>query len=330
VRYFARLAPLLLVAGVLAACEAGDAGDTGDADVRAEPAERAGPAALATLAELPVARTELAGAALGDGTIVVVGGFLGDGSVSARVDVYDRAADRWSEGPPLPEPRHHPAMASARGRVWVAGGFGNAGGTWTEASTVWSLGPGDDAWRVEPSLREARGALGLAAVADGTLVAFGGTSGGQVLTSSETLAPRARSWVAGPVMREQREHVAAMSVGGRVYAVAGRVGSFASNKATVESFAVGDAAWRDEPPLTKARGGTAAAAGCVAGGEEDAGTIAPVECLRGGRWIVVAQLARPRHGLAVVALGADLHVVGGGEQPGLHVSAAHEVLRRVL
>jgi hypothetical protein len=57
-----------------------------------------------------------------------------------------------------------------------------------------------------------------------------------------------------------------------------------------------------------------------------AGTIASVECLDGDGWKVVARLGRPRHGLAVMALAGRLHVVSGGEQPGLFVSGAHEAL----
>lgn len=263
------------------------------------------------------------------------GGFLADGTASARVDVYYRNGDRWTEGPSLPEPRHHAAMTSALGRVWVVGGIGPAG----EAATVWSLGPGEQAWRAEPPLLAPRGALGVAAGEDGTLVAFGGTSAGQFLTSSELLRPGASAWVAGPSMREPREHVAAMALNGRVFAIAGRVGSLESNKATVESLDLASvdagAAWVAEPPLAKARGGTAAAAGCVAGGEEPTGTIAIVECLRAPTdgvvaWETVGELRRPRHGLAVVALGDDLHVIGGGEQPGLFVSGVHEVLSGVL
>ena len=322
-RYVATLAAVCAMAA-LTACD----GWSVSVDDNTDPTEPASP----QLAELPVARTEVAGAALDDDTIVVAGGFLADGTASARVDLYHRDDDRWTEGPSLPEPRHHAAMTSARGRVWVVGGIGLAG----EAATVWSLGPGEQAWRAEPSLLVSRGALGLAATDDGTLVAFGGTSAGQFLTSSELLFRSAQAWEAGPPMREPREHVAAMSFGGQVFAIAGRVGSFSSNKATVESLDVdadvdaGTTSWQPEPSLTKARGGTAAAAGCVAGGEEDAGTIAPVECLRDGRWEVVGQLRRPRHGLAVVALGDDLHVIGGGEQPGLFVSTAHEVLSGVL
>jgi hypothetical protein len=43
-----------------------------------------------------------------------------------------------------------------------------------------------------------------------------------------------------------------------------------------------------------------------------------------GRWRDVATLAVPRHGVAVVAVGGTLHVIGGGPQPSLFVSDAHE------
>lgn len=319
-RYSACLLALGVLATVLPACNR-------DEGVRLTKI----PDTFVALAPLPVARTELAGAALDGDTIVVAGGFLADGGVSDRVDIYDRDTGKWRKGPALPEPRHHPAMASARGRVWLAGGFGNADGTWKETSTVWSLGPDDRSWRVEPPLRVPRGAHALVATEDGTLVAFGGTSGGgQVLTTSERLPRNAKSWRSGPAMREQREHLAAMFHRGRVYAIAGRVGSFESNTATVESLDARATTWRDEPALKKARGGTAAGGGCVAGGEETAGTIGAVECLGDGVWLTIAELKRPRHGLAVVVLGDDLHVIGGGEQPGLHVSDAHEVLRGIV
>ena len=121
------------------------------------------------------------------------------------------------------------------------------------------------------------------------------------------------------------------SLGGRAYAIGGRLGGFDSNLRTVESWAPGEAAWRAEPMLADTRGGTAATevAGrlCVAGGEETQGTIASVECLvpAQGRWERLAPLAQPRHGLAVVGLGPNVHFIGGGPQPGLFVSTAHEV-----
>ena len=56
------------------------------------------------------------------------------------------------------------------------------------------------------------------------------------------------------------------------------------------------------------------------------GTIPSVECIIDGAWEVVGTLEVPRHGLAMIAVGEVLHVIGGGPQPGLFVSDAHEVV----
>jgi hypothetical protein len=278
---------------------------------------------------MPEARTEVAGTA-GLGGIVVVGGLRADGLASDRADVYDVDAGEWRSLPPLPSGLHHAGMATVRGRVHVVGGFTlTEDRQWAESPRALSLGPGETAWRDEPPLPFPRGALAL--VSTGShLVALGGVSGGKVVSAVWTWRPGDADWTDAPAMAQAREHTAAAFLGGRVYAIAGRVGPLESNLASVESWAPGEAAWRPEPSLAHARGGIGATAVgdtvCVAGGEEPGATIGSVECLRDGRWREVATLATPRHGLAVVAFGGKLHVIGGGPQPGLFVSAAHEEL----
>jgi serine/threonine-protein kinase PknK len=299
---------------------AGDVGDVGGGVARDREPEPT---------PVPEARTEVGAARLGDDALVVVGGFRADGSAADRVDVYDLTTGAWTSGPPLPAPRHHPGAAAFRGRVFVAGGFSTAG---NETDTVWSLGPDEDRWREEPPLGTARGALGLAGTG-GRLVAFGGTSSGQVVATAEVLVAGNERWRPLPSLRQPREHTAAASADGRVYAIAGRVGSLESNLVSVESIdpAAFAPEWRKEPDLRHSRGGTAAAAVgdtvCVAGGEEPTGTIPSVECLVDGAWRDSATLDEPRHGLGVVAgRGRDLHALAGGPQPGLFVSTRHEVL----
>ena len=284
-------------------------------------------------AELPVPRTEVAGAAVG-GRITVAGGLTADGVASDLVHVYDPDANKWTEGPKLPAPLHHQGVAAARGRVWVVGGYTNASaqGQWTESAAVWSLDPAaaGSGWRDEIPLPEPRAALGLAATRDGTIVAFGGVAGGGVVATTRVLRPGSSTWEKGPDLAVAREHTAATVIDERVFAIAGRAGSLESNLVSVESWdpSAGEPSWRAEPDLNDSRGGTAAAARCVAGGEEPAGTIASVECLSadGRRWERRAELGVARHGLAVVALGDRLHVIGGGDKPGLFVTGAHEVL----
>ncbi|MBI2168166.1 MAG: hypothetical protein HYU28_01505, partial [Actinobacteria bacterium] len=193
------------------------------------------------------------------------------------------------------------------------------------SARVFSLGTGDTDWSEEPPLATARGALSAAATEDRIVVA-GGALGSGVLATTEVLTAGAEAWAPGPSMAQVREHFAMTAVGDDVYAIAGRA---PDNFTSVEVLRQGATAWEAGPALNRSRGGIGAATvdrvPCVAGGEEPAGTIAPIECLRGGKWEIVAELSVPRHGLAVVALGSDLHVVSGGPQPGLTVSGEHEV-----
>jgi hypothetical protein len=161
------------------------------------------------------------------------------------------------------------------------------------------------------------------------LVAAGGVGSGDMVRT-EILERGATAWRPGPDLTTKREHLAATTAGGRAYAIAGREGSLESNRDSVESLALGEGRWRGEPKLNHARGGIGAASPggrpCVAGGEAPMGrTVGPVECLEGGAWKVVGELEVPRHGVAVVAEGNRLHVIGGGPHPGLFVSDVHEV-----
>ena len=313
---------LLLAAVLVAGCAGGD----GDAT----PASPPSAARVAPPAELPVPRTEVAGAAW-RGLLAVAGGLTADGAASDLVHLYDAGADVWREGPRLPRPLHHAGMAVLADRLYVVGGYTNLpGGVWQPQAAVTSLGPGEARWREEPPLPGgARGALGVAA-AGGLLVAAGGEAGGRPLARTEVFDPVARAWRSGPDLARAREHLAVAAAGGRVFAVAGRT-AVEGNLAVVESLdprAGGE--WRREPEVGHPRGGIGAdqVGGriCVAGGEEATGTIGSVECLDGGGWRVVARLQRPRHGLAVMARDGRLHVVAGGERPGLFVSGVHEVL----
>jgi N-acetylneuraminic acid mutarotase len=126
-----------------------------------------------------------------------------------------------------------------------------------------------------------------------------------------------------------REHLAAAALGGKVYAVAGRLGGIDTNQTTVEVLS---GSWKRVTPLPEARGGTGAAAVAgrlvSVGGEAPPGTIASVYAYRptSGRWERLPDLPTPRHGLAVVAVGKRVYVIGGGPRPGLFVSGANESL----
>jgi non-specific serine/threonine protein kinase len=311
-----RMALVLVLA--VAGCGSGDPAPQPKGDPSTK---SAGPASRAAL---PEPRSEVAGAAWSGG-VVVVGGYRADGSSSPRVDLWRPADDRWTRLPELPAGRNHPAAAVLNDRLFVSGGRGD--GAPRGSAQVWSIGSGETSWRAEPALRQARNAHAMAAV-EGKLVVAGGVGPTGLLTSVEVLM--GGSWRPVPPLKAGREHLGGVASAGRMWVIAGRLGGLATNLGTVESWRPGEPEWRREPDLKTPRGGVAAGerAGevCVAGGEQPSGTIGTVECLQGGRWEVIATLAVPRHGLAVVGAPDGLHVIAGGPQPGLTVSGEHEVV----
>jgi non-specific serine/threonine protein kinase len=281
-------------------------------------------AALAwqTNAPLPVARTEVAAARHGD-AIVVVGGYLADGSTTARADVYVPSSDTWRRAPDLPVAVNHGAAATLGGRAVVAGGYTDPGGS---SRGVYRLE--DGRWSSLPPLPFRRAAAGAAALG-GTLYVVGGV--GPAGLARNALAYARGRWraIPGPT---PREHLAVAASGGRLYAIAGRTAGFDTNLALVESWRPGERRWRREPSVPEPRGGTGAAAvGTTivsAGGEAVSGTLGKVFGfdVRARRWTPLPDLPTPRHGLGVVSVGSTVYVLGGGPQPGLHVSAANESL----
>ena len=312
----------LLVTLVVLAVAAGCGSDGGGRAIEPAPSQLRAPLP-------PPQRTEVTGA-FWDGKIVVVAGLLRDDTPSAQVDFYNPAADRWSPGPPLPVPLHHAAVGVLSDRLYVVGGYTGSAGAWQPVADVHSLGAGEGQWRKEPPLAGPRGALAVASL-DDALVAVGGVGGGPEVRT-EVLRRGAAGWERGPDLPHPTEHLAATAgetgSGWRAYAIAGRYRTLEGNLDAVVSFVPGEKRWRQEPKLNRTRGGIGASAPggrpCVAGGEAPDGTIASVECLIDARWQQAASLAVPRHGLAVVAAGRTLHVIGGGPKPGLFVSDAHE------
>ena len=289
-------------------------------------------AAIATVAAAWVSgspleepRTEVAVAPL-QGRIVVVGGFLASGGNSRRVDSYDPARDTWARLPDLPVSVDHAAAASWRGRIVVVGGYG-ADRAPLRAAFLYD----GRRWRRLPAPPEERAAAAAAATSDGRVWVVGGRTSSGLATRTLSLDLRTLRWrvVRGP---RPREHLAATAMGGRVYAVGGRLAGYDTNLGTVEAYEPRSNRWARLPDLPDPRGGTGAAAiaGRIVsvGGESPSGTNRTVWSLRPGasRWASLPDLPTPRHGLGVVAFRGRVWAIAGGPQPGLTVSGAVESL----
>ena len=272
-----------------------------------------------TAAPLPLARTEVTSAVLGN-EIVVVGGFLAEGKSTGRVDAFSPRTGRWRRLPDLPAKVNHSMAAAAGGRLYVVGGYGAE-----RRAFVFTHGR----WRALRSLPAPRAAAGAAIVGSRLYVAGGVTAPGVLAKKLLVLDLRSGRWSSRPGP-SPREHLAVVAAAGLVYALAGR--SAGTNFTTVEAFSPSSGTWRRLPPVPYPRGGTGAAVVgkriVSVGGEEAAGTIASVYGygLATKRWTRLPDMQTPRHGLAVAAWRGRVYAIAGGPQPGLHVSSANEFL----
>ncbi|HEY0711688.1 MAG TPA: kelch repeat-containing protein, partial [Polyangia bacterium] len=93
----------------------------------------------------------------GDGSGGAVDGGVSDGGVPGARDPLSAA--RWSALAPMPQPRYYVAVTSARGKVFVVGGFNDA-----DAKAVHVFDPATGAWsatKVLPSLFRMANAAGV-------------------------------------------------------------------------------------------------------------------------------------------------------------------------
>lgn len=281
-------------------------------------------------AAVPEARTEVA-AALVRGKIYLLGGLAQSGGTTC-VDVYDPQLDRWADGPALPAgaPRHHLAVAVHADRIFVVGGY--LGDTFIATAKTWVLEGG--AWRAAAEQPLARGAATAQTFGDRILVA-GGAAMDKVYGDLYAYDAANDRWITPALspMEVPREHIASCAIGKKMIVSAGRVNG--GNIRAAESYDTEANRWTRLQDQPTARSGLAAAPlGDVCytfGGErldgQPPGTFNESEGfdVARGAWMTYAPMPTRRHGLAAVAHGGSIYVLGGGPQPGFTYSTVVEV-----
>ena len=113
-----------------------------------------------------IARQEIYPAVLDD-RIIVAGGVLSQPpGFTDHVEAYDVKAGRWTTLAPLPEGRHHIALAEAGGKIYGIGGFSGAIPDWRAHATVFVYDARANRWSAGPSLPQARAEGVVATVKD--------------------------------------------------------------------------------------------------------------------------------------------------------------------
>ncbi|HEX2058711.1 MAG TPA: kelch repeat-containing protein [Actinomycetota bacterium] len=169
------------------------------------------------IAPLPSPRAA-GGAAVAGDEIFLVGGMDAD-SLATETLVYDVEDDSWSTARSLRYPRQHLGVASHDERVYAIGGRVDLLTSNMGFSEVYD--PSARRWRRLPLLGVARGGLGAAATRSGLVVAIGGEFQSGVFEQASALDVRTNKWRDLPPLPTPRHGLAVVSVGDRVYAIAG-------------------------------------------------------------------------------------------------------------
>ncbi len=291
-----------------------------------------------TAAPAPTKRTEVIVVALRD-KIYVMGGFeqlgfsnLMNLSITPLVEVYDPATDRWTTKDSMPVGLHHAGVAVAGGRIYVIGGYMQAGlNVWHPVATVYAYDPETDAWNERAPMPTPRGALSVAELG-GKLYAIGGYDRTANSAAVEVYDPARNSWAALAPLPTPRDHLAAASLSGKLYAIGGRLnGDYRRNLSVTEVYDPVTDRWSRAADLPTARSGiTASELGgkiYVFGGEGGEGTFRENEAYdpAGDSWRAMLPLPTARHGLGSAVARGGIHVIDGGPAPGGSFSNLNEV-----
>ena len=295
-------------------------------------------------APFPEASEEVLGATAG-GKLYVFAGLAPGWKPKAMVFEYDPASNQWAKKRPMRLASHHVAFTTLNNKIYAFGGFtfpDSGAPAWNPTNSAWEYDPATDEWKELAPMPTKRGAAS-AGVANGKIYVTGGanslpgvTENGihparphNVVPTVEEYDPATNSWKTVRSLLLPRNHHVAVGVGDKVYVIGGRVGSAfisgtSNNVDLVEMYDPAADLWLPRARMPTAR--SAIGAGVyndnilVAGGEgQDQRFLAAFKAVEAydtalNRWQVLPSMARPRHGLAVGAIGNRLYAVSGDGQ----------------
>ncbi len=315
-------------------------------------------------APLPKAIGEIYATSIG-GKIFVLGGLDNRPHIHAPTGYnweYDPATNKWTARKPMPRPAHHLMIAAFKGKIYVFGGFvrPKAYSAWQPINNAWVYDPATNGWKALAPMPTPRGA-GQAVALDGRIYVLGGAMSNKpgnpgapiklgspkqlVLGTNEVYDPATNRWQTRAPMATARNHFLAAAVGGKIYAVDGRIGTCFVTKSAgidlVEAYDPKTNLWafasRDLIPRGDVVGAAHDGLIYVAGAEgQDFArkwTSWLVDAFNPatGVWMRLPHMQVARHGFAAAFVGNAFHVMGGGFQsdgmPRVDVvTATHEVL----
>jgi N-acetylneuraminic acid mutarotase len=252
-------------------------------------------------APMPLGRSEARAAVIG-GLIYFPGGFGGTNHLAA----YDPAEDEWTPLKNMPANLDHHMVEAHGGKLYVFKG------------PTYAYDPATDTWESKTAGGHVR--------SDGTAVTVGDhiyVIGGQGVLPIERYAPATDTWEQLSSMGTVRGHVQAVLLNGKIWVLGGRAGN--TMHKSVEIYDPAANTWTAGPDMHDFHTGHAAAVIdgriIVAGGEIQTGSgpaiVKSVEVYDPavGSWVRAKDMPTPLHGVASVAFGGKMYLLGGSYQP---------------
>jgi membrane protease YdiL (CAAX protease family)/N-acetylneuraminic acid mutarotase len=275
---------------------------------------------------LPAPRKQMGFVADG-ATLYVIGGEDTSGTVAGveayNLDLRDHPVAgqvaAWTPRAPLPEPRSHLAVVMLDGKLYAFGG--ERGGSPVPTGSVYD--PATNTWSTLPPLPEARTDL-AAAVVNRKIYALGGTTSGSAtaapagLTTVSIYDPATRQWAAGAPMPTARSGLAAVTLGGKIYALGGQEGG--TSLKSVEVYDPQANTWTAAPSLRDPRSNLAVATRSdttiyALGGFGSGETSNSVQVfdVAAGKWTGGPAMVTGGAGLGAATVAGKIYAAGGAK-----------------
>ena len=277
---------------------------------------------------MTVARIAHTATLLHDGTVLVVGGYDGEGPPTedaariplATAELYDPASGTWSAaGSPSTARADHTATLMPDGRVLVVGGGGEdnlvEGGP--RSATAELYDPSTGTWSATRSMNEPRNYFSATLLPNGTVLVAGGGAG---YVETEVYQPRTGTWTAtGSTAEGRKSHSATLLPNGTVLVAGGCACSEPPPTASAELYDASTGTWAGTGSMADGRMGHAAillADGRVLVAADglfgDAPNSTELYDPSTGRWTAVGDMVVGRVGSSVTALSDGRVLVSGG------------------
>jgi N-acetylneuraminic acid mutarotase len=276
---------------------------------------------------LPVARSEVAVATLGDSTYVI-GGYANGNVDQTRVDVFIpvpiRRADvilkGWLPGVALPRGLNHVGAVGYNGKVYTFGGFSAQNNDAVSDANVYD--PSTGKWSPIAPLPRALGSVSVAVLGD-KIHLVGGRDVHSV-PAHLVYDPAANRYSTLAPLPIGRDHMGLVAYGSKLYAIGGRIDTPAHNTSYVDIYDPKTNAWKAGAPMPTARSGMAVAVchdSIFAIGGEQSGMTEAFRTNEGydpatNRWSEYAPLPEGRHGTGAAVIAEELYVPAGAPVPG--------------